>query len=214
MVYAFMIQSVSNTPASSIPSPQHSNIDDPSSALLHSTEASVILATFYTPEGNDDKKRQRIKLLSQQIHQDYVFHLSLFVQSHFTSTEETMSGRTSSRLRDLDGEFLLSPNEIVSSPKVIVWHHVGSCTFAVVCEYDENRQLAFNFLSNFLKAFKENSKAPQLLQSNKDILAGIKAEELIAMAQTYLPAGQLLFSGDSLARHLRRELENALSTNK
>ena len=126
MVYAFLIQNVSTTPTSSTTGSNATfNLDDPSSGLLQSTDASVILATFYSPEGNDEKKRQRIRLISQQVHQEYVFRLSLYAPAHPSAMDE-VTGRSASRpLRDLDGEFLMGTNEAISNPKVVVWHHVG-----------------------------------------------------------------------------------------
>ncbi len=104
-----------------------------------------------------------------------------------------------------------------------------------VCEGDENQYLAANFLTHYAAMLVEQFKSPSILAKPKEVqntqldtamnLATVhtltppcvsclqllnRPEEMLMLLHTYLPNGQLLFTSDLYAKHLRREFDESL----
>jgi hypothetical protein len=60
------------------------------------------------------------------------------------------------------GIFHIPQSELFSTNKFVVWREMFGFGFSIICEEDENRQLASLFLHFFPKVLIDTFKAPQL----------------------------------------------------
>jgi hypothetical protein len=175
-------------------------------SLLDGGLTSTLLASrFFSPEGNDLRKKEREQAIVQRVIEDYrnlqassdaldkIYPRSLPHVS--TSTPHSSAGSSiideigemadsispAQRLQARDashGIFSIVGGGIFHHPKVALWHQIstGKLFTVLVCERDENRVLAQQFLEAFM-AIKE--------------LGTLSIEKVLEVWHLFLPCGKL-----------------------
>jgi len=185
MVYGFIIQGIDSPPT-------------------------VYFACFFTAHGNDINKKKKQQAVVDEVEQELKFRQNCDANNAtFTGLLQLDSKEAEqARLTSNQGEFRIPAGSFFDSQKFVIWRQLLSTVFVIICEPDENRLLASNFLSLLPRILIDNFKNPQLTIQPKEML--LKPEEVLILIQSYLPNGQLLFANGQFVRHLKRDAEAAL----
>jgi len=197
------------------------------SSPLQTLPVQVFIAQFYSPEGNDKNKYERQQYIASKVQGEYSFvyscyspdgslaarELSLDWGTHSLVPEPNKS--VSSKWAN-EGVFRIVPEDALSnsqSPlfkksKIVIWKQIVCTAYILICEEDENRLLASQFLNIFTKAIDDHFKKPGVCGYPKEFLS--RVEEFLVLMNVFLPNGQLLFISTPFAKYLRKEAESML----
>ncbi|KAL6042112.1 hypothetical protein QOT17_024593 [Balamuthia mandrillaris] len=223
MVYAFLIHSLEEEKETSNAAADVTMMPVGQSAA----NVQVCFSHFFTAEGNDVHRKKREQQLAASVWRDFAFRQRCAEGFARVSKEENKR-RSSSPAPSLElpfqlattkpafegGEFRISGSlgggpSCFSSPKIGVWKQFRNTAMLLVCEPDENRYLAANFLSLFASVLAEHFKSPAITAKPKELLS--RPEEIMLLLEVYLPNGLLLFTSSHLSKHWRRQAEPLLA---
>eukprot|EP00005_Dracoamoeba_jomungandri_P013421 CAMPEP_0174271228 /NCGR_PEP_ID=MMETSP0439-20130205/47168_1 /TAXON_ID=0 /ORGANISM="Stereomyxa ramosa, Strain Chinc5" /LENGTH=149 /DNA_ID=CAMNT_0015361087 /DNA_START=92 /DNA_END=541 /DNA_ORIENTATION=- len=109
----------------------------------------------------------------------------------------------------LEGIFVLPAGDLFQEHKIVVWAQIQHCAFVLICEEDENRLLASNFIRKFAIIVMDHFKNTQLAMNPKEVSA--KLDEILLLLDNFLPDGQLLFSSPHFTAHLQKEFDEMMA---
>lgn len=184
----------------------------------------VLFSLFYSPQGNDGSKPNRLNFLVSSLRQRILSVQSLSACSTAATTPprtaykppgplNTLASREKAEGSELHGsafstgQFRLRSGKLIPEDKFVVWKKHQNCVLALVCDAVENRVLAAAFLDHFVSLVEEELGSPFFQHPNHSELK-FKPEELLALTHTYLPGGLLLFSTGNFGRHLHKKMES------
>mmetsp|Transcript_81192 Transcript_81192/g.251991 ORF Transcript_81192/g.251991 Transcript_81192/m.251991 type:complete len:201 (-) Transcript_81192:52-654(-) len=192
--------------------------------MVHSVDSSQTLhfSFFYTPEGNDGRKKTRQQTIMRRILEEHLF------QMHSGDQHSSVKSKASSSLDDADwlfrfasdskscaqpgpdyteGILRLQASALFECPKLVVWKQVDRVVYTLVCEPLDNPLLASNFLTLFVNELNDHfRKGGSVVEE-----VAARPDEVLAILSFLLPGGQLLFANIHLYRHLRAQITRVLS---
>jgi len=161
----------------------------------------ICLSQFYTPEGNDHLREKRRDTIAS--------HIALDISARQSFAKALPSSDLAKKDKVDEGAFKVPKSDWFAQPKVVVWCQCLSFAISLICEIDENRYLALNFLSSFSRIMKQTLKQNLPIIGPKELL--VKYDEVLIALQTYLPNGQLLFTSEQLTKHLKKETDSTFT---
>mmetsp|Transcript_44878 Transcript_44878/g.104618 ORF Transcript_44878/g.104618 Transcript_44878/m.104618 type:complete len:204 (+) Transcript_44878:51-662(+) len=195
--------------------------------MIHSVDSSQTLhfSIFYTPEGNNAYKKTRQQTIMRRILEEHLF------QTHSGDQHTTVKSKASSSLDDADwlfrfssdskpatykaqpgfdyteGILRLQASTLFEYPKLVVWKHVDKVVYTLICEPLDNPLLASNFLTLFVHELSDHfRKAGSLVEE-----VSSRPDEILAILNSMLPGGQLLFINSNLHRFLKSQVAQVLT---
>ncbi|KAN0033563.1 hypothetical protein ACTFIV_000024 [Dictyostelium citrinum] len=220
MVYAFIIHSIDTNFQQ-----QHQ--------LLQPQQPIVYLSQFYTAEGNNKDFIKRQNSIIEKVIKDYSFKFQCENtkpdEKQFPDWAFSYSQRNNVNFVDIRGEnsskegiFRIIPNKhinnlknndnlndpsiYVTTSKYCIWKKILGVCFTIICEDDENRLLASNFLTLFSNVIVDVFKTTITKTINPmDILT--RSEELLLLLNSYLPNGQLLFISNQFSKQIKTNIQ-------
>eukprot|EP01133_Synstelium_polycarpum_P010768 gene10768-12543_t len=110
-----------------------------------------------------------------------------------------------------EGIFRIVPQRLQTTPTispqndpiadVCNYFSTPKACFTIICEEDENRLLASNFLTMFGSVVVDHFK--NTLSKTLSIEVFSKTDEVLVLLHSYLPNGQLLFTSTQFAKHIK-----------
>ncbi|KAK5574412.1 hypothetical protein RB653_009687 [Dictyostelium firmibasis] len=223
MVYAFIIHSIET----------NFNVQPPPSPQQQQQQQSIIyLSQFYTSEGNNKDYIKRQNSIIEKVIKDHSFKFQCENtkpdEKQFPDWAFSYSQRNNVNFVDIRGEnsskegiFRIIPNKhsslknddtfsdpsnYVTTPKYCIWKKILGVCFTIVCEDDENRLLASNFLTLFSNVIVDVFKTTITKTINPmDILP--RSEEILLLLNSYLPNGQLLFISNQFSKQIKTNIQ-------
>jgi len=192
--------------------------------MVHSVDSSqtVHFSIFYTPEGNDGRKKTRQQTIMRRILEEHLF------QMHSGDQHNSVKSKASSSLDDADwlfrftsdskssaqpgldyteGILRLQASALFDYPKLVVWKQVDKVVYTLVCEPLDNPLLASNFLTLFVNELNDHFRKGGSVMEE----VSARPDEVLAMLNFLLPGGQLLFSNFHLYKHLKAQIARVLN---
>mmetsp|Transcript_37064 Transcript_37064/g.105989 ORF Transcript_37064/g.105989 Transcript_37064/m.105989 type:complete len:201 (-) Transcript_37064:103-705(-) len=191
--------------------------------MIHSVDSSQTLhfSIFYTPEGNDGRKKTRQQTIMRRILEEHLF------QTHSGEQHTAVKSKASSSLDDADwlfrftsdsksstqpgldymeGILRLQASALFEYPKLVVWKQVDKVVYTLVCEPLDNPLLASNFLTLFISKLNDHfRKGGGIVE---EVVA--RPDEVLAILNHLLPGGQLLFTNFRLYKHFGAQIGRML----
>lgn len=194
--------------------------------MVHSVDSSQTLhfSIFYTPEGNDARKKTRQQTIMRRILEEHLFQTHSGDQHGSAKSK----GKASSSLDDADwlfrftsdsksaaqpgldyteGILRLPASALFEHPKLVVWKQTDKVVYTLVCEPLDNPLLASNFLTLFVSELNDHFRKGGSVIDEVDL----RPDEVLAILSCLLPGGQLLFTNCHLYRHLKSQIATVLS---
>ncbi|KAM9983330.1 hypothetical protein ACTFIY_000066 [Dictyostelium cf. discoideum] len=225
MVYAFIIHSIDTNFQQQQPQQQQQQ---------QQQQPIVYLSQFYTSEGNNKDFIKRQNSIIEKVIKDYSFKFQCENtkpdEKQFPDWAFSYSQRNNVNFTDIRGEnsskegiFRIIPNKqlnnylknddnlndpsiYVTTSKYCIWKKILGVCFTIVCEDDENRLLASNFLTLFSNVIVDIFKTTITKTINPmDILP--RSDEILLLLNSYLPNGQLLFISNQFSKQIKTNFQ-------
>ncbi|CBZ51427.1 conserved hypothetical protein [Neospora caninum Liverpool] len=115
----------------------------------------------------------------------------------------------------MEGVLLLQRSSLFASPKVVVWKHVESISYALICGAVDNILLGANFLTLFIHCLAESFASDKIISTQLFAQQLLSRPDLILLVLHFLlPGGQLIFINGSQAKFLKGKIKAALDQKK
>jgi len=171
---------------------------------------------FYCQEGNDENKDKRQELVVRKVQDEYKSRRSFDTSNTKEQTTDWTNPLDSVRVKGEEGAFRVPTGGdtgkkgvlLFKASKIVLWKQIGSTAYILICEEEENRLLAAQFLTLFTKVLDEHFKKPGIAAHPKEFLN--RAEEFLILLQTFLTNGLLLFINSQVSKQLRKDAESLL----
>jgi len=164
----------------------------------------IYVSCCYTKEGNTPSKQQWRTAIIHQVMEAVRF----YKENKVEQIQPSPYDKGTPFEQRIEGVFRVPAGKVFSTPKIVLWKLVHSCAYTLICEVDENRLLASNFLELFPSILNEHFKNPQISAQPKEFL--VKPEEVLLPLHHFLPNGQLLFMNQQLLKQLKRDVDDIL----
>eukprot|EP00753_Platysulcus_tardus_P004956 PLAT12792.1.p1 GENE.PLAT12792.1~~PLAT12792.1.p1 ORF type:complete len:279 (-),score=102.34 PLAT12792.1:28-780(-) len=197
-------------------------------AILIHQPTSLLFARFFTPEGNDDRVKERQEDILAAVRVQLAFYddaepasgggasdealppsSSELLWVHSLTLADARKSEEAESVRFSEGVFRLPPAPLFAEEQVVVWRRVLSSVYTVVASPTENLVLAAQLLDvlvRLLEAVFEDellSRSPQLLLERPEAVAAV-VEEL-------LPGGTMQIVTPSIASWILSRLQRLLA---
>ncbi|KYK63247.1 hypothetical protein TGPRC2_220120 [Toxoplasma gondii TgCatPRC2] len=115
----------------------------------------------------------------------------------------------------MEGVLLLQPSSLFASPKIVVWKHVESISYALICGAVDNVLLGANFLTLFVHCLAECFATDKIISTQLFAQQLLSRPDIILLVLHFLlPGGQLLFINGSQAKFLKGKIKAAVDQKK
>ncbi|PFH32248.1 hypothetical protein BESB_021890 [Besnoitia besnoiti] len=112
----------------------------------------------------------------------------------------------------MEGVFLLQQASLFAAPKVVVWKHVESISYALICTALDNVLLGANFLTLFIHCLADSFASDKVASTQGSFAQQLLSHPdiILLVLHFLLPGGQLIFINGNQAKFLKNKIKAAM----
>jgi len=154
------------------------------------------------PEIAHRLRNEQLQYTAEKVQESYEFRTSTTGKS-FESDFARLTN--DGILPEFELGFVLLPDDIFNTSKVVVWLAALNCGFTMICDLDDNRYTAESVLRLIVKFLQ---KYCDVLTKTLDLLS--KVDKITVIVDSYLPCGQLVIMNHRLVRQIEKLLDTKI----